>query len=857
MLFDANRLNRNVAHVYDTEDSSELKAILGRGYHAVVGNPPYIAVQDAALRDAYRTRYASCHGKYVLTVPFMERFFELARLPAEDGRMIAGFVGKITGNNFMKREFGAPLVEQFLPSVDVQTVIDASGAYIPGHGTPTIMLFGRSRRPISELLRVIDGIRGEPKQPEDPAAGLVWTSIETLVDRPGEEDGYVRATDIPRADLFKHPMTLGVGRALRQRLESFTTTLGTVADSLGPASFTGTDDGFVVDPATAKRFELGEVAKPFVVGDAVRDWCIQPRDEVIAPYGADYEPLSLDMSSRWARLLWPNRTTFLATVSFGSKTRRDLGDDWWTWYRWIPAKYRVRLSIAWGFVATHNHFVLDRGGAAFNRSAPLIKLPERSTETDHLSLLGVLNSSVAMFWLRQVSQPKGGAGIGRGIHDEAWEPRLEFDSSKLTNLPLPARRSSILPEALDRLARERAALLTDIAKFDGRATLTEHLAALRQRDRELTERLVSLQEELDWQALAAYGLVMDDLPVLGERAPLIAAGERAFEIVLARQVAAGAAETSWFERHESTPITEIPRDWPAEYHDVVARRIALIESDPNVGAVERPEHKRRWKRAPWEDRQRSALTRLVLDALEDHGLWSDRRPRSTNELTDVLRRQPLPVDALELLADRKDADLAATLQRLVLEAAVPHLVAQRLTPIGLRKREIWERVWDLQRAEDRGDNGGTIPVPPRYASSDFRSAIYWKHRGKLDLPNERFVLIPNAERGADPSPVVGWAGWNERDLARALAGRITELRQEHAADAQQLVPLLAGVLELLPWIHQWHPGSRIRCSAAPPARSSRAGSTASWHRLGVTREALRAWRPPTPTRGRKATASTA
>ena len=39
----------------------------------------------------------------------------------------------------MKREFGAPLVEKFLPSVDVQTVIDASGAYIPGHGTPTVM----------------------------------------------------------------------------------------------------------------------------------------------------------------------------------------------------------------------------------------------------------------------------------------------------------------------------------------------------------------------------------------------------------------------------------------------------------------------------------------------------------------------------------------------------------------------------------------------------------------------------------------------------------------------------------------------------------------------------------------------
>ena len=64
MLFDGSRdRTENIAHVFETEDAAELKRILGRGYHAVVGNPPYIAVQDSALRDAYRARYASCHGQ--------------------------------------------------------------------------------------------------------------------------------------------------------------------------------------------------------------------------------------------------------------------------------------------------------------------------------------------------------------------------------------------------------------------------------------------------------------------------------------------------------------------------------------------------------------------------------------------------------------------------------------------------------------------------------------------------------------------------------------------------------------------------------------------------------------------------
>ncbi len=65
------------------------------------------------------------------------------------------------------------------------------------------------------------------------------------------------------------------------------------------------------------------------------------------------------------------------------------------------------------FVATHNHFVLDRGGKVFNRSAPVIKLPDEATEDDHLALLGVLNSSTACFWLKQVSYHKGGDHRGR------------------------------------------------------------------------------------------------------------------------------------------------------------------------------------------------------------------------------------------------------------------------------------------------------------------------------------------------------------------------------------------------------------------------------------------------------------
>jgi len=46
-----------ISHYYESEDASELARILGQDYQAVVGNPPYITVDDDVLRTAYRDRF--------------------------------------------------------------------------------------------------------------------------------------------------------------------------------------------------------------------------------------------------------------------------------------------------------------------------------------------------------------------------------------------------------------------------------------------------------------------------------------------------------------------------------------------------------------------------------------------------------------------------------------------------------------------------------------------------------------------------------------------------------------------------------------------------------------------------------
>lgn len=144
-------------------------------YHVALANPPYITVKDPAANAAIRARYRqTCHGKFSLALPFLQLINELL--------VPGGFCAQLTANSFMKRQFGRPFIEQYLPAYDLTWVIDTSGAYIPGHGTPTVILVHRNQPPARSTVTTIRGVRGEPTAPADPARGLVWTAIRRAVD---------------------------------------------------------------------------------------------------------------------------------------------------------------------------------------------------------------------------------------------------------------------------------------------------------------------------------------------------------------------------------------------------------------------------------------------------------------------------------------------------------------------------------------------------------------------------------------------------------------------------------------------------------------------------------------------------
>jgi hypothetical protein len=815
-------IDRLRQHHYATEEGEAADRILEAGrYHAVVGNPPYITVKDRALREAYRSMYDSAAGKYSLGVPFTERFWDLAA--STPTAPSAGYVGFITAGSFMKREFGKQLIEQWLPKRDLTHVIDTSFAVIPGHSIATVILLGRNQAPSAETVRAVLGIRGDSGKLKEPARGAVWTSIVKAVGTPSFENDFISADDVDRKILATHPWSLQGGAASEVFAvvgDAAARTMEQAAASIGITSFTLEDDAFLVPPSFASRQRLDpRFVRPMVTGDLLRDWLTVLGDIAIFPYDSvEFRPSADTLPSAQMRHLWPSKSLLRSNKMFGSKTKEDAGLHWTEYGRLTAAKLMVPLSITFSFIATHNHFVLDRGGKVFKQSAPVIKLPEGATEVDHLRLLGLLNSSTACFWMKQVFHSKGGATVSSGLPDQSWSWNIEHDSTKLKQFPIPRITPVELATTLNGLAQELATALPS-AVVVGDAPTRRKLDASRMRVTSIRERMVALQEELDWDCYAHYGVIDAPLTLPPEQLPALGRGERAFEIVLARQLAAGDSTTKWFSYHGITPITELPNDWSADYRDLVQRRIELIESDRAIGLLERPEYKRRWNWDSWDDLAKDALRTWLLDRLESSDVW-DVELTTTSRLAERFRGNAEFLEAAQLYTDTVDVDLADLVRKLVLEEAVPYLADLRYKPSGLKMRKAWEETWDLQRAEDAIDARDdvsdedkrllkkqqgldAIPVPPKYASSDFAKPTYWKLRGKLDVPKERFILYPGTRIGSDSSPVIGWAGWNHLEQAQALAAHYTT-RQSETAEPDELRPLLAGLAELVPWLKQWH-----------------------------------------------------
>jgi hypothetical protein len=523
------------------------------------------------------------------------------------------------------------------------------------------------------------------------------------------------------------------------------------------------------------------------------------------------------------------------------------GLSWYEWQELYVDKLRTPLSIAFAEVATHNHFVLDRGGKVFKQTAPVIKLPPGASVEEHLALLGQLNSSTGCFWLKQVCQNRAGSGIERGIQPEAWMDRFAFDGTKLQSFPLAVLCDPLLESyayRLDALATWRvldsARAALDRHAMEGARALRQGLDAERQRDLERLYEMVGLQEELDWLCYKLYGIDPDiQVRVPNDVKPLVP-GQRPFEIALAREdaerreaLARGEepdeAPTAWFERHGWTPVTGLESIVDADERAVVASRIERTAASRWLSLVEQPTYKRRWYRPSYQEQEQEALRTWLADRLEDWAKSRDR-PWTIKEAAHALETDVAVLAVAELVAGRSTFDLAALVRDRVFVESVPSCKMHVYTGEGLRKRALWEETWEMQRREDAGEKV-TPAVPPRYAREDFQRGEYWPLRGKLDVPKERFIALTAVPARAGRETLYGWAGWTPRQRAKVLLQLDEELENEGVPVADRHA-ILYEVGFMIPYV-EWE--------SPKAAAEFRAVVTSVVGQEGVTEAMLRAW----------------
>ena len=835
-----------------------LKRVFEKRFHAVVANPPYITEKDAARKDYHREkigksqRYVSAYRQYSLASPFTERCFQLAEKD--------GFVGIITSNNFMKREFGKPLIEKVLVGLELSLVVDTSQAYIPFHGTPTVLLFGRNRRPEKGRVRAVMGKRGESGTPADPAKGRVWLGIAEGWDHVGFEDEYVSVADLPRETLSKHPWSLGGGGAaeLKDALERRAVALlGKLVESIGFMCITKQDDVFVQDDAVLKRRGCeSDWVRSFGMGDTVRDWGVSAGPAGVFPYDEHIELRALELAPGAARYLWAFRRILEERAVFGGKTFRTAKRPWWEYGQIPKDRFRTPLSIAFAFVATHNHFVLDRGGKVFNRSAPVIKLPAGATEQDHLALLGLLNSSTACFWMKQVFHCKGSQGINEGIRSQRWEQFYEFDATKAKLFPVIETDAKTMPYAskLDAIAHTRTARsarsILDAPEWKSGAELRTALDQRDVADLADLQRMVALQEELDWLCYALYGLdTAADVVALEKVEPCpptwlpwnLAFAERDAQNrdTLVRGEEPNEQASDWWTRHGWEPLTELPNEASSALKKRVEARRIRTASTPALALIENANFKRRWYKPNYAEQERIALAEWLADRVEQ-AAKARTQSFTLEQLVANLQDDARVLAVCEVLTGRKDFSLSQLVASALQGGAVPSHPFHVYKPAGLVKREVWERTWADQRREDAGEKV-TPEVPPSYGSGDFLKPDYWRLRGKLDVPKERFIAFTEVPGRSGVETLYGWAGWTAQQRVKAMLA-IDEELEDASVPLADRIGLLDSAWRLLPEV--------AREDAAVAARL-KAELQALVGPEGPSRELIEDWKkrfPPPTTR---------
>ena len=385
------------------------------GFDAVVGNPPYIRIQnitDNSLRQYLDTEYSSTHQNYDLAVPFTEQGYDIL---ADRGHF-----GYIETKKWIQGEYGEKLREYLIKNRSISKLVDFGDQQVfDGASTYTVLLFlEKSERNEFRYVSVTD-----------LAGKLEQLKISDGLNEIQEQGAYAYNENFEDFDQSPWVFALPEERNILDRFEEFPQ-LSSLSEEIFVGIQTSADPIYILeieekhsDVIIGYSKELDEsveiesdVTKSLLRGKSMEKWVVTGSDYcVIFPYNTnpDQGTYSLfDESTMKNR--FPKTWDYLKQNKTSLIDRSGVSEDtWWQYGRPQNLEKFESEKLMTQVLASESSFAIDEDGSFVfvgggNAGGYGVVLPSDS-DLSYKSLLALLNSNLLEWGLqKESSQFRGG-----------------------------------------------------------------------------------------------------------------------------------------------------------------------------------------------------------------------------------------------------------------------------------------------------------------------------------------------------------------------------------------------------------------------------------------------------------------
>ncbi|HPL13788.1 MAG TPA: TaqI-like C-terminal specificity domain-containing protein [Candidatus Aminicenantes bacterium] len=455
------------------------EAMKAGGFDCVIGNPPY--VRQESLGPQFKEYAQKSFASYAGTADLYTYFIEKAHLLLVKG----GLFGMICSNKFMRANYGNALRSFISKRTTIEQIVDFGELPVfEGAATFPAIILAANIAP------------KEQKFIYAPIKRLDFQSLEKEVKEIGNT--------LDERSLTGDNWTLAKAEEIEvfEKIKKIGIPLGEyVKGNIYRGILTGLNEAFVIDKATRDRLikedrKSTEIIKPFVVGDDIRRYRIDSKDNylICIPKGWTRSKAGIIKNAdawNWISGNYHSVAKHLEPYKEKAEKRCDKGEYWWELRACDYYDEIEKPKIIWPEIAKENRFSIDNGEYYLNKTCFFTPFNDKY-------LLGILNSKLIWYYLKKICSVLGDAEKGgRLLQQKIYLETLPIKDRSNMNLSQKKQAEKLINHVESQLALNLQKCRSDNEK-----------RKIIQRQIEATDR------EIDQLVYELYGLTKEEIRIV-------------------------------------------------------------------------------------------------------------------------------------------------------------------------------------------------------------------------------------------------------------------------------------------------------------------------------------------------------